>query len=107
MLHCARLNKTCVAYAGEASCGLTCPLGLQCVKPVPVHAEGPQDINGFMERLGFGGAGGGFGGPAALGAGLPPVADPEAAYATQLEQLQVCLRFAPLQFAFCAGIVLV
>ena len=47
-----------------------------------------------MERLGFGGAGGGFGGPAALGAGLPPVADPEAAYATQLEQLQVIFHVA-------------
>ena len=41
-----------------------------------------------MERLGMG-AGGGFGGPAGLGgAGVPPVADPEAAFATQPEQLQ-------------------
>jgi len=54
-------------------------------------AENPQGINAFMERLGMG-AGGGFGGPAGLGgAGVPPVADPEAAYATQLEQLQVAV----------------
>lgn len=34
----------------------------------------------------LGGGGGGFGG---LGAGVPPVADPETAYASQLTQLQV------------------
>ncbi|CAL5227682.1 g10690 [Coccomyxa viridis] len=55
--------------------------------PMGGGAENPQDINGIMERLGFGAGGGGFGGPAALGGGLPPVADPETAYATQLEQL--------------------
>ncbi|CAK0751892.1 hypothetical protein CVIRNUC_002103 [Coccomyxa viridis] len=47
----------------------------------------PQDINAFMDRMGLSGAGA-FGAPAAPGGGAPPVADPEAAYASQLEQLQ-------------------
>ena len=52
-------------------------------------AGNPQDINAFMDRMGLSGAGA-FGAPAAPGGGAPPVADPEAAYASQLEQLQVC-----------------
>lgn len=55
-----------------------------------VLAGNPQDINAFMDRMGLSGAGA-FGAPAAPGGGAPPVADPEAAYASQLEQLQVCL----------------
>ncbi len=46
-----------------------------------------------MDRLGFG-AGAGFGAPGGLGAGVPAVADPETAYASQLEQLQVPYRSA-------------
>ena len=51
-----------------------------------------QDIDAFMDRMGLGGGAGAFGAPAAPGrrsASLWP--DPEAAYASQLEQLQVCL----------------
>lgn len=86
MLLSTRTDGKTDACAREAGCSLVC---LRCLMPVLMHAENPQDINAVMERLGFGAGGGGFGGPAALGGGLPPVADPETAYATQLEQLQV------------------
>lgn len=42
------------------------------------------DMGGLAALLG--GGGGGFGG---LGGGVPPVADPETTYASQLTQLQV------------------
>ncbi len=46
------------------------------------------DMSGLAALLG-GGGGGGFGGG---GGGVPPVADPETAYASQLTQLQVGIK---------------
>ena len=46
------------------------------------------DMAGLAALLG-GGGGGGFGGLGGGGGGVPPVADPETAYASQLTQLQV------------------
>ena len=63
-----------------------------CLRRLLALAGNPQDINAFMDRMGLSGAGA-FGAPAAPGGGAPPVADPEAAYASQLEQLQVCVSW--------------
>ena len=45
-----------------------------------------RDTGGLAALLGGGGGGGAFGG---FGSGVPPVADPETTYASQLTQLQV------------------
>ena len=63
-------------------------------------AGNPQDINTFMDRMGLSGTGA-FGAPTGPGGGAPPVADPEAAYASQLEQLQVCLPQYPFRVGWC------
>ena len=49
------------------------------------------DMAGLAALLG-GGGGGGFGGLGGGGGGVPPVADPETAYASQLTQLQVGIK---------------
>ena len=59
---------------------------IQLLYPVLfVHIAG-GDMNALASLFGGGAGGGGFGG---MGSGVPPVADPETTYASQLTQLQV------------------
>ncbi len=61
------------------------------------------DMSGLAALLG-GGGGGGFGGFGGGGGGVPPVADPETAYASQLTQLQVGIKFTFHPVIGCANV---
>ena len=96
---CGRLRQSRLALYMSKMSSQFMPQGCRvprragpCLRMLAVLAGNPQDINAFMDRMGLSGAGA-FGAPAAPGGGAPPVADPEAAYASQLEQLQVCVSW--------------
>ena len=55
--------------------------------PAVGDAGGMPDMSALMGMMGGGAFGGGGGGGGDFGGGVPPVADPETAYATQIEQL--------------------
>lgn len=55
--------------------------------PAAGDAVGMPDMSALMGMMGGGAFGGGGGGGGGFNGGVPPVADPETAYATQIEQL--------------------